>query len=43
MIWYHLMESWPGGHIHPHYSGQGTDGRHYRPLWHAVKGVTGHE
>lgn len=38
MIWFSLMETWPAeAYIHPHYDGQGWDGRHYRPIWHAAR------
>lgn len=38
MIWTDVIEEYPDDtHIHPLYEGQGTDGRKYRPSWHATE------
>lgn len=40
MIWTDVIEEYPDDtYIHPHYEGQGYDGRKYRPVWHAVQGA----
>ena len=35
MIWTDLMETWPGGYIHPLHERPVS----YRPVWHAVEGA----